>query len=96
MCALNIIQMYTVVYTTGIHITLCIYVHNFLLINYVYMYLYIQFYMYYYILIYMFVECGYSCHEKCLNNITRMCASQKVKHSSPTSFSKFYFNSKLW
>ncbi|XP_062601643.1 differentially expressed in FDCP 8 homolog [Saccostrea cucullata] len=23
-------------------------------------------------------ECGYSCHEKCLNTITRMCASQKV------------------
>ncbi|KAK3102757.1 hypothetical protein FSP39_013696 [Pinctada imbricata] len=23
-------------------------------------------------------ECGYSCHEKCLNNITRTCASQKV------------------
>ncbi|XP_022331608.1 differentially expressed in FDCP 8 homolog A-like [Crassostrea virginica] len=26
-------------------------------------------------------ECGYSCHEKCLNNITRMCASQKVLES---------------
>lgn len=26
-------------------------------------------------------ECGYSCHDKCLNNITRMCASQKVLES---------------
>ena len=91
LCALNIIKMYTVVHTTGIHKTLCIHVHNFLFIIYMYMY----FYMYYYISIYMFVECGYSCHEKCLNNITRMCASQKVKHSSPTFFSKFYLNSKL-